>query len=179
MSQTIGVIILTRNDQQWLPAALESAKWADQIVVVDDGSTDQTLKIARQYTDKIVELKQYEEQIDFSQKRNVGLEKISTDWVFYLDSDERILATLKEEISQILNSKTVEVAWAVPRRNVILGEEKSYSAFWPDYVIRLFKRSALRQWSGKVHEQPEFDGQLALHPPYFRKHYLKYVIHLL
>jgi glycosyltransferase involved in cell wall biosynthesis len=160
MGQSIAVIILARNDEVWLPAALESVKWVNQIIIVDNGSTDQTLKIAGRYTDQIIKVDHNSGPIDFSLLRNAGLDKVNTDWVFYLDSDERVLAPLKTEIEKIISNDSAGSAWAVPRRNIILGEEKRYNAFWPDHVIRLFKKSKLKGWTGKVHEQPDFEGKL-------------------
>ncbi|QQG43521.1 MAG: glycosyltransferase family 2 protein [Candidatus Daviesbacteria bacterium] len=155
----LSVIIITKDEEKMIKACLSSVKWADEIVVVDDGSTDDTIKIAKAEGAKIVSSPQITEK-DFSRLRNLGLQEAKGDWILYVDADERVLKPLKEEIQNIL-TKEGSGAWAISRRNIILGAEKKYPAFWPDYVIRLFKRVSLQCWQGKVHESPKFSGKLA------------------
>lgn len=161
----LSVIIIARNDEKLIKNCLESVKWADEIIVVDDGSTDSTSEVAAKYTSKVYEVKPLSsgnksQSEDFSEKRNFGLNKATGDWILCVDTDERVLNPLKEEIQNIISHDTSEVAWKIPRTNVILGEVKKYKAFWPDYVIRLFKKEHLKGWQGKVHEQPEYEGKL-------------------
>lgn len=152
----LSVIVITKDEEERIRACLESVKWAGELVIADNGSSDNTLKIARQYTRKIVEFS----GADFSTLRNKALEQASGDWVLCVDADERVLQNLREEIERLMLDKPLEVAWAIPRRNIVLGEEKKYPAFWPDYVIRLFRKNHLKGWTGKIHEQPVFDGEL-------------------
>lgn len=154
----LSVVILTKNSAQFLPACLSSVKFADQIVVVDSGSTDQTIEIAKGANAKVVNYKPIN-VFNFSEARNLGLEAVSGEWVFYLDVDERVLEPLAEEIKAVIG-EAKDGAWQVARRNIILGQEVHYPAFWPDYVIRLFKKASLKNWQGDVHEQPQFSGQL-------------------
>ncbi len=152
----ISVVIIAKNEENRIKACLESVKWADEIIVVDDGSTDDTVQIAKAYTDKIIKTSSR----NFSEKRETALEKVSGEWVFFVDADERVLQPLREEIESIISSDSSCAVWQVSRRNIILGKEKKYAAFWPDYVIRLFKKSALKGYQGEVHEQPDFEGEL-------------------
>lgn len=151
----ISVVIITKNESAMIKTCLESVKWADEVIVADSGSTDDTIAIAKGYA-KIIKVT----GDSFSGWRNQALNQVKSDWILFVDADERVLKPLYDEIQEIINIENSQSAWAIPRRNVILGEEKSYAAFWPDYVIRLFKKDKLKGYKGEVHEQPEFTGDL-------------------
>lgn len=151
----LTIIIIAKNEEKLIGTCLESVKWADEIIVVDNGSDDQTREIAKKYTDKIISV----EDEDFSFLRNKGMEKASNEWVLYIDSDERILKPLKEEILQIIESSKYS-ALAIPRKNIIFGKSVNYGPFWPDWVTRLLKKEDFDTWVGKVHEYPKFKGKL-------------------
>ncbi|MDP3918220.1 MAG: glycosyltransferase family 2 protein, partial [Candidatus Woesebacteria bacterium] len=93
----------------------------------------------------------------FSNWRNEGLKKAKGDWVLYVDSDEEITEKLKNEI---LNLDVNFNAYAIPRKNYIFGKEFKYSGQYPDYQKRLFKRTALKKWTGIVHEEPVYEGEI-------------------
>lgn len=151
----LSVIVITKNEQDRIKTCLESVKWADEIIVVDNGSTDNTIKIAKSYTDKIFKFEGY----NFATLRNKGMEKAIGEWIMYVDSDERVLIPLKEEIEALINFSDMS-AYAISRRNVIFGKEVKYDPFWPDWVIRLLKKSDFLGWVGRVHEYPKFKGKL-------------------
>lgn len=151
----LSVIVLTKDEEDKITACLESVKWADEIIVVDNGSKDNTLKIAKKYTDKIFPVNFQ----DFASNRNFAIEKASGDWVLYLDADERVLELLKKEIEAMIGFSDFS-AYAISRRNIIFGKEVKYGPFWPDWVIRLLKKSDFETWVGKVHEYPKFKGNL-------------------
>lgn len=151
----LSVVILTKNEQDRIKACLESVKWADEIIILDNGSTDRTLETAKSYTDKIYIYK----DLDFATLRNKGMEKAAGDWVLYVDSDERVLNNLREEIEEIIKSNKYS-ALAISRRNIIFGKEVRYGPFWPDWVIRLIKKEDFEDWIGEVHEYPKFKGEL-------------------
>ena len=151
----LSVIILTKNEEERIGVCLESVKWADEIIVVDNGSTDNTLDLVKKYTDKIFTFKDQ----DFSTLRNKGMEKASGDWVLYVDADERVLDSLREEIKSSMTASNFS-AFAISRRNIIFGREVRYGPFWPDWVIRLLKKEDFETWAGKVHEYPKFKGKL-------------------
>ncbi len=151
----LSVVIIAKNEQDKIETCLQSVKWADEIIVFDNSSTDKTIEIAKKYTDNV-----YSEKFeDFSELRNKALAKTKGEWVLYVDADERVLESLKEEILESIRSSKYS-AYAVSRRNIIFGEEEKYGPFWPDWVIRLIKKSEFLQWEGKVHEQPRFKGDL-------------------
>ena len=151
----ITVIVIAKNEEERIEACLESVKWADEIIVCDNGSTDKTLDLAKKYTNKIVIFNKE----DFAAWRNKATEQASGDWILYIDPDERVLASLKEEILELVK-KGEKSAYAISRRNIIFGREVKYGPFWPDWVIRLIKKDELQEWVGKVHEYPKFKGKL-------------------
>lgn len=154
MVRDLSVIILTHNDEKVVNFALRSVKgWAGEIIVVDDESTDGTVEIVKKYTPKVF-IKRLE---SFAKQREYALSKIRSDWVYYLDSDEELTSDLKNEIEEIVSTDTDEAksAYFVCRRNIYLGRE------WPvkDRVERLFRRSRLKSWLGRVHESPIVEGE--------------------
>lgn len=158
----LTVVILAKNEEKMIKVCLESAKWADEIIVIDSGSTDETLEIAKKYTDKIIKV----DGGDFSEIRNEGMEKASGDWVLYVDSDERVLEPLREEILKLVEYASLRgqddnySAYAISRKNIIFGKEVSYGPYKKDWVIRLFRKKDFDKWTGKVHETPHFKGKL-------------------
>lgn len=151
----LSVIIIAKNEEKMIKACLESVKWVDEIIVVDSGSEDNTLKIAREYTEKIFRVNLQ----DFSSLRNLATEKASGDWMLFVDADERVLEPLKKEI-EVMMALSDYSAYAISRKNIIFGQEVKYGPFWPDWVIRLFKKMDFDKWVGQVHEQPKFKGKL-------------------
>lgn len=151
----ITVVVITKNEEQMIKTCLESIKWANEIIVYDNGSKDQTLEIAKKYTEKIYHF----EGQDFATLRNQAFDKAKGDWVLYVDADERVLAPLKAEILAITNSST-KSAFAISRKNVIFGHFVDYGPYKYDWMIRLFKREKFKGWVGKVHEHGTFEGEL-------------------
>lgn len=152
---TISAIIIAKNEANRIAVCLDSIKWVDEIIVVDKGSTDKTVEIAKKYTDKIIQVEK--EEFDFV--RNEGTKNASGDWILYVDPDERVLEPLKKEIESMVTLSDFS-AFAISRKNVIFGKEVKYGSFWPDWVIRLLKKSDFEGWIGKVHEYPKFRGNL-------------------
>lgn len=151
----ISVIVITKNEEDRIEACLESVKWADEIIVADNGSSDNTLKIAKKYTPKIF---QYEGS-DFAKLRNQSMERASGDWVFYVDADERVLLPLRQEIEGIVKTSS-KSAYAISRKNIIFGQEVDYGPYKRDWMIRLFKKDKFKGWVGQVHEYGTFEGEL-------------------
>jgi len=173
----LSVIILTKNEEKMIGVCLESVRFADEIVIADNGSTDGTLdainRIKNQSFDKLrtmesrINVIKYENQ-DFAELRNKAMEEAKGDWVLYVDADERVLESLKEEILKSLDfARDRQVqdddgfsAFAIPRKNIIFGKEVNYGPYKKDWVIRLFRKKDFEKWSGKVHETPHFKGKL-------------------
>lgn len=152
------MVVLTKNEEEMITDCLESVcQLADEIVIVDSRSTDKTLEIARKYTDKIFN----EDSNDFSAKRNLGLEKARGEWVLYVDADERVTPSLREEIIKLTNNPIIQYeAFRIKRKNFYLGSSKKNE--WPhiEKIERLFWRKALKGWQGKIHESPVVEGEI-------------------
>ena len=152
----LTVCIIAKNEEQKIEDALKSAKWADELLLIDTGSTDKTVNIAKRHNAKIVTYTKG----SFNDWRNRGMQEASGEWILYLDADERITPLLKDEIQQIIQPGPSYNAYAIPRRNYIFGKEFRYGGEWPDHQIRLLKVSKLKEWTGEVHEKPQFEGEL-------------------
>lgn len=151
----ISAVLITKNEEGRIRACLESIKWVDEIIIFDQNSTDQTVDLAKKYTDKIFNF----EELDYAKVKNEAFKKTNGDWVLYIDADERVLEPLKNEIQELILS-TDKGAFAISRKNIIFGQEVKYSPFWPDWIIRLVRKEAFTSWSGKVHETLNFNGKL-------------------
>jgi len=152
----ISVILVTKDEEERIKACLESVKWADELIVFDNGSTDKTIEIAKKYTDNIV----YSPgRIDYQEVRNRAMDKAKGDWVLYVDADERVLEPLKKELIEISQSSD-KSAYALSRKNIIFGKEVNYGPYKKDWMIRFFKKDKFKTWVGKVHEYATFDGNL-------------------
>ncbi len=153
----ISAVVLTKNEEEQIKDCLESVKWADEILVIDDGSIDKTLEIVKEYTDKIW----IDESEDFSAKRNLGLEKARGDWILYIDADERITPGLQEEIgTRIMNQESGFMAYKLPRKNFYFGSSKKNEWPYVEKIERLFRKDKLRGWHGKLHESPIVEGSV-------------------
>ncbi len=152
----LSVVILTKNEEGLIKTCLESVKWADEIIIIDGGSTDKTLEIAKKYTSRIT----FGLDEDFAVRRNKGMEEAKGEWVLYIDCDERVLQPLKEEIEEILKNGGSS-AYAISRKNIIFGREVNYGPYKNDWMIRLFKKDEFVTWVGKVHEYAKFKGKLS------------------
>lgn len=151
----LSVVLNAKNEEQMIKACLESVKWADEIVVVLNESTDNTKQIAQKYTKNIFTINGQ----DFAKVKNLGLEKAKGDWVLFIDADERVLQNLREEIEQVIQNSP-KSAYALSRKNIIFGQEVNYGPYQHDWIIRLVKKEKAKGWTGKVHEHIEFDGEL-------------------
>lgn len=155
MKNSISVIITCYNEEKNIKDCLESVKWADEIVVVDDGSTDTTVSIAQKYTKNIYHHKNagYVEPT-----RNFAISKAKGDWIFILDADERIPKHLADKLYGIATDDNV-VGVRIPRKNIIFNSWIKNTGWWPDYNLRFFKNDAVI-WSNLIHSQPEAKGKV-------------------
>lgn len=151
----ITVGILAGNNEDIIAECLESAAWADELLVIlDDRSTDRTAEIAQDLGARVVANR----FCDFAQQRNFGLEQARTEWLFYLDSDERTTPALAEEIRARIGEGDC-AGWWVPRRNYIWGKETRHGGWYPDYQLRLLRVGQARyDPERQVHEVVLLDG---------------------
>lgn len=158
MSQEISAIILTKNNEEIIVDCLESVKWVNEIVIVDDNSTDKTVQFAQK--NELVKIFKAGSKDTFSGKRNLGAQDAKNEWLLYVDSDERVTPVLRKEIEEKINKDSGFAAYAIPRRNIRLTKELHFGGWWPDYVVRLIKKDKLKAWKGDLHEQPEIEGKV-------------------
>ena len=150
MPSRLAVIILTRNEEKNIGAAIDSASFADEILVVDSGSTDATQAIAESRGAKFIPHPMGED--GFAGQRNFALTQTEAKWVFYLDADERVRPETADEIKTVVASGE-QAAYRIKRVNIVFGQAMKYGEHGPDWCERLFPRSEV-QWTGVVHESP-------------------------
>lgn len=152
---TLSITIITKNEAANIKRCLESIRWADEIIIVDSGSTDNTLDICREYTDKIFST----DWPGYGIQKNRALSYATQDWVLSLDADEEVSPELKIKIQQILKDTQNQDAYTIFRPVVFLGKIIKY-ATGASYDIRLFKRGCARFTDVSVHEKLEVKGTL-------------------
>ncbi|GIX46466.1 MAG: glycosyl transferase family 2 [Candidatus Tectimicrobiota bacterium] len=164
----LSVAMITYNEEARLREALESVQWADDIVVVDAGSTDGTVAIATACGARVV----VHPWQGFVAQRNLALAQARHEWVLSLDADERLSPALQAEIRQLCATGMQADAYYVPRLSFFLGRWIRHSGWYPNYKIRLFRKSCSVWQGGEVHESLRVQGRLAylrhplLHYPY-------------
>jgi glycosyltransferase involved in cell wall biosynthesis len=152
----ISVVLSVLNESAKIGKTLDSVKWADEIIVVDNGSTDATVGIVRKYTGKILS-RQNNPMLNIN--KNYGITKATGDWILYLDGDEEIPPELKEEIRfKIKQSGNTDGYW-IPRKNIIFGKWIMHGLWWPDRQLRLFRRGKGKYPCRHVHEYIEVPGK--------------------
>ena len=145
----LAVIILTHNEERHIEACIRSASFADEILVIDDDSTDRTAEIARALGARVAA---HPLAGDFAGQRNYALTQTDADWVFYVDADERVNPETEAALRRIM-AEDARAVYEVRRINVTFGQQMYYGAHRPDYPRRFFPRDAVR-WEGLVHERP-------------------------
>jgi (heptosyl)LPS beta-1,4-glucosyltransferase len=150
----ITAVILTLNEAEHITACLESLAWADRRLVFDSYSQDETVPLA-QMAGAEVSQSRFE---NYAQQRNAALDQIETDWVFFVDADERGTPQLAAEIRQVVAERP-EHGWYVPRHNYIFGKLTRGAGWYPDYQLRLFKHGHVR-YERPVHEIAIVDGAI-------------------
>lgn len=149
----LAVLIMTCNEEKNLARCLDTVRFADEIVIVDSGSTDRTLEIAESYGAKVV-VRPMDEG-GFAAQRNFLLKQTEADWVFYIDADERLRPETAEEMRAVVD-RNDEAVWAIRRHNVVMGQQMKHGVNRPDWSDRFGPRAKLH-WTGAVHEGIESD----------------------
>lgn len=154
----LSVTVITRNEAANIADALASVRWADEIIVVDSCSTDDTVALARQHTDRVV-VREWPGYID---QKNYAATLASHDWILSLDADERVTPALTHDIQRIITGEPDASAYRVARVNWHLGRWIRSTDWYPDYQTRLYDRRAA-EWTGRyVHEAVAVRGRTGL-----------------
>jgi len=148
----IDVLILTKNEEEMISACIDSVEWATRVILIDSYSSDQTVNIAKKKGAEVF----FHPFSDYSQQRNYALSLSTSDWVLYLDADERISNALRDEIKSVIPGTSTLDSYRFLRNNYFFGQ------LWPfkDQLPRLFKRKSFKKWYGKLHETPTFEGRI-------------------
>jgi glycosyltransferase involved in cell wall biosynthesis len=156
---TLSVVVLTRNEEKHIRACLESIRaFADEILVLDSGSTDRTCAIARAMGAR-VEFRVFD---NYPAQRNAAMESAIGDWIFFVDADERATPELGKEIEFRISNFEFRIAgfW-LPRRNIIFGKEIRHTGWSPDYQPRVLRKGhAHFDPAREVHELVVWDGEV-------------------
>ncbi len=151
----VSVVVITKNEEDNIDMCLGSAHgWADEILIVDDESTDKTVVVAEKYADKVLHRKMENEGIH----RNWAYAQAKNDWVLSLDADEYVTEELKEEITKVLAEDKFQ-AFSIPLRNFIGSYQVRYSGWYPAGKLRLFRRSLFKYEEVEVHPKVFLDGE--------------------
>ena len=154
---SLSVIIITKNEAANIRACLESVAWADEIIAVDSGSTDDTVSICKAMGARVYVHADWQ---GFGQQKNRALNYATKDWVLSIDADERVTPELREELIQAMNEGCAS-GYYLPRLSQFCGALIHHSGWYPDYVLRLFKRDAGRFSDNLVHESVLLTGRTA------------------
>lgn len=158
MMQKISIALAVFNEEENLRSCLESVKdFAGEIVIVDGGSLDKTLDIAKEFGAKII---QTSNPPVFHINKNKAIDAASGDWVLQLDADEVVTEELAEEIKKVTNLKSDINGYWIPRKNFFLGRFLTKGGQYPDYTLRLYRRGKGRLPAKDVHEQAEVIGKV-------------------
>ncbi len=151
----ISAVVITKNEELNIKNCLETLKWADEIVIIDTNSTDNTKEIAAKYTDKIF----FTDSDVYSEKRIMSFDKCSNDWIFFLDADERLTPELQEELKILTPSADIN-GYRINRRNYYFGQWLKNSGVYPDKHIRLFNKQFASISPRIIHEGVEIKGNV-------------------
>ena len=157
--EKLSVTIITFNEEKNIKDCLDSVKWADEIVVIDSFSTDRTVEICREYTDRVYQNKWQ----GFVDQKKFALTKASHNWVLSIDADERISDELREEIKEVLSDNLKHDGYYMPRKTFYINRWILHCGWYPDHKIRLFKKDKGR-WEGTrgtaIHESVKVNGRV-------------------
>lgn len=159
MDSLISVNIITKNEENNIAECIDSVAWADEIIVVDSGSTDRTEELCRR--DKVKFF--FNKWGGFAPQRAFALNKSNGDWVFVIDADERVTPELKDEVVKTVSQNNTNFnGYKIARRSYCLGKWVKYNGWYPGYQMRLFRKSSTRVADRLVHEGYEVSGNTGI-----------------
>jgi glycosyltransferase involved in cell wall biosynthesis len=150
----ITAVILTYNESAHVVDCVQSLAWADRVVVFDSYSQDDTVELACSVGAEVLQ-STFE---NYAQQRNAALQALDTDWVFFVDADERGTLEVAREVRNVTADR-LETGWYVPRHNYIFGQLTRGAGWYPDYQFRLFKHGKVH-YERPVHEIAVVDGDV-------------------
>ncbi len=157
MKKKVSAVIITKNEEVNIEDCLKSVSWVDEIVIVDSGSEDKTLEICKKFKAKIFH-NPIDKGLNFN--KNLGNDHASGDWILSLDADERISDGLAQEIQATLTKEGKVIGYSIARQNYFLGTWIRGAGWWPNSIIRFFKKGSAH-WLDGVHELVEAKGEVS------------------
>jgi glycosyltransferase involved in cell wall biosynthesis len=155
MRNSLSVAMIAMNEEANLPRTLESVRWADEIIVVDSGSTDRTVEIARSFGAQT----SFHTFGGHGEQKNIALDLCTSEWTLLLDADEVLTPQLQAEILALLGGDPGYDAYWIPRLNLYFGRWMRHGGFYPDHKLRLFRHGRARLSEGVgPHATPQFTG---------------------
>jgi glycosyltransferase involved in cell wall biosynthesis len=152
----LSVCIITCNEASNIRDCLASVAWADEIVVVDGGSTDETVRICREFTDRVFEL----DWPGHVAQKNRAVDRAANDWVLSIDADERVSTRLRAEIEAVMRGEPAHAGYTMPRLTWYCGRWMRHGTWYPDRKLRLFSRAAGRFSGLDPHDRVEVRGSV-------------------
>jgi glycosyltransferase involved in cell wall biosynthesis len=156
MSNCLSVVIITKNEEKFIGDAIQSAKFANEVLILDSNSSDKTCEIALKMGARV----EQHEWLGFGKQKNLAVKLAINDWVFVLDSDERISTKLEEEIQNVLESPSSN-GYLVPRLNWFFGKSIKSCGLYPDYSVRLYNKCMGSFTEVAVHESVQVNGKVS------------------
>lgn len=156
MTAKLSVTIITLNEEANIRRTLESVRWADEIIVLDSGSTDRTVSICRQFTAMVF----HQDWLGFGKQKNAAIDRATGEWVLSIDADEPVEKELADEIKRIISSSDSLDGYRIPRKTFFLGKWVRYGGWYPDLNLRLFRKGKGRFEERAVHEAVMVDGTI-------------------
>lgn len=150
---SLTAAVLTRNEAEMIQGCLATLRWCQQILVIDTHSSDETVELAKAVGAEV----RTTDQTSFAKRRDEALAACQTEWILYIDADERVTPELAKQIERVVDENVLDVA-SFPRRNYFFGRQFAHGGWQAEEVTRLFRVSALRGWHGDIHESPVFEG---------------------
>lgn len=162
----LSVVISAYNEENKIEACLKSAGFADEIIVVNNSSTDKTEELAGKYTINIYKQKNDPSAIDL--QKNFGFSKATGDWILSLDADEEVSKELADEIKVLIKNNVKENGFWIPRKNFTFGKWIEHTGWYPDHQLRLFRKGKGKFLDKHVHEKIKIEGEAG----YLKNHIL-------
>lgn len=149
----ISAVIIAKNAEGLIADCIDSLSFCDEVLVVDNNSSDRTEDIAKRLHAKVVKT----DTDNFATQRNIGLKQAKGEWLLYVDTDERVTPELAEQIKIIIEDKNSLAGYSITRQNFYLGNHP-----WPkqEHLARLFKKKSLKEWYGQLHETARVTGNI-------------------
>lgn len=156
MKQEVSVCVICKNEEDCIERCLKSVSWADEIIVVDSGSTDRTVEISKKYTDRVM----FHEWPGYVSQKNYAMSLAAKEWVFSLDADEECSDKLRDEILRVLDAGDAADGYEMRRHAFYFGKWINHCGWYPDWKLRLARRAKAR-WAGRdPHDKLVVDGMV-------------------